>query len=370
MSDDRPKTSTRDHGHLREQLEAWLGTRVTNPAVSDLVVPPTNGMSSETVLFDASWDGDDGRRVHQQCVLRLPPELAAEPVFPVYDMPKQFKAMELVATVGVPVPPLLWLEDDPSHLGEPFFVMGRVEGVVPPDVMPYTFGDNWFFDADPADQTRLVEATVDVIARIHTIAADAPEAAFLALDTEGDSALRKHVNDQRAFYEWVCQDGVRSPLIEEMFEWLDAHWPADEGDAVVSWGDSRVGNIMYADFQPAAVLDWEMAAHGPRGIDVGWLVFIHRFFQDIAEMMGLPGLPQVLHRDDVAAMYEKASGVPIADMNFYMAYAALRHAIVMFRITRRQVRFGEAEMPENPDHAFIHHATVREMIDGTYWSKL
>ena len=32
--------------------------------------------------------------------------------------------------------------------------------------------------------------------------------------------------------------------------------------------------------------------------------------------------------------------------------------------------FEEAEMPENPDHAFIHHETVAAMVDGSYWSKL
>lgn len=370
MSDDRPRVSTRDHDMLRGEIEKWLGTRVTAPSVSALVVPPTNGMSSETLLFDADWTSDGGARVSEQCVLRLPPEAAAEPVFAVYDMPKQYRAMELVgAKVGVPVPPLLWLEEDPAHLGAPFFVMRRVDGLVPPDVMPYTFGDNWFFDASAEDQRRLMESSVEVVARIHSIAADDPDAAFLAIDAPGDTALRRHVNDQRAFYEWVCSDGVRSPLIEAAFDWLDAHWP-DEGPAVVSWGDSRVGNIMYRDFTPAAVLDWEMAAHGPREMDLGWMIFLHRFFQDLAELMGLPGLPEFMHPDDVSDVYEDLTGIRPRDLRFYMMYAALRHAIVMFRITRRQVRFGEATMPDNPDEAFIHHTTVRAMIDGSYWPRL
>lgn len=370
MSDDRPRVSTRDHGQLRVQIERWLGTRVTRPTVSDLVVPPTNGMSSETLLFDASWTDDSGAQISDRCVLRLPPEASAEPVFSVYDMPKQYRAMELVASkAAVPVPPLLWLEEDPSHLGAPFFVMRRVEGDVPPDVMPYTFGDNWFFDARPDEQDQLMRSSIEILGRIHSIPADDPDAAFLRIDNSGDTALRRHVVDQWAFYEWVCSDGVRSPLIEEAFTWLDSHWP-NEGAAVVSWGDSRIGNVMYRDFTPVAVLDWEMAAHGPREMDLGWMVFLHRFFQDISDMMGLPGMPDFMRPDDVCDIYEEFTGVRPTDLHFYMVYAALRHAIVMFRITRRQVRFGEGTMPENPDEAFIHHATLRAMLDGSYWDRI
>ena len=70
--------------------------------------------------------------------------------------------------------------------------------------------------------------------------------AFLASDAEGDTALRRHVADLRSYYEWVASDGNRSPLIERTFEWMDANWPEDDTDVVLSWGDARIGNTMYA----------------------------------------------------------------------------------------------------------------------------
>ena len=51
-------------------------------------------------------------------------------------------------------------------------------------------------------------------------------------------------------------------------------------------GDARIGNVLYEGFTPVAVLDWEMAALGPRGLDLGWLVFLHAFFQMIARAAG------------------------------------------------------------------------------------
>jgi aminoglycoside phosphotransferase (APT) family kinase protein len=363
-SAERPKTSTRDYEELRSQLQAWLNERLPGVTVSDLVVPESNGMSSETVLFDITTPGEAEPR---RLVARIAPDPAADPVFQIYDMERQFLTMQMVAEhTEVPVPKVLWLETGTDAIGVPFFVMERVEGIVPPDVLPYTFGDNWLFEAAVEDQRRLERHAVEVVAALHELSSDGP-AAFLAGGDDGQSHLRHHVREQRAYYDWVAGDGVRSPLIEHGFEWLEEHWPEHEGGDVFSWGDARIGNMMFEDFTPVAVLDWEMASIGPREIDLGWMIYIHRFFQDLAEDLGMPGMPHILTRHTVAEIYEQATGYTPNDLDFYTAYAALRHGIVMFRITRRSIRFGEAVMPEDPDHAILHHAHLRRMLDGEYW---
>ena len=55
----------------------------------------------------------------------------------------------------MPVPQVRWMEPTGDVLGTPFFLMDRIDGLVPPDVLPYNFGDNWLFDATPEDQRRL-----------------------------------------------------------------------------------------------------------------------------------------------------------------------------------------------------------------------
>jgi aminoglycoside phosphotransferase (APT) family kinase protein len=363
---DRPQTSTRDYEVLRTQLEAWLQERLPGAKISELTVPSSNGMSSETVLFDVDVPGEVSRNL----VARIAPDQAADPVFQHYDMELQFRTMEMVKEhTDVPVPTVHWLETDPSAIGAPFFVMERIEGIVPPDVMPYTFGDNWFFDASTEQQELLERRAIEVLAALHELSPEGP-ASFLVPPGDERSALRRHVGEQRDYYEWVARDGKRSPLIELGFEWLDEHWPAREGDPVFSWGDARIGNMMFEAFSPVAVLDWEMASVGPREIDLGWMIYIHRFFQDLVEDLGMPGLPHVLRRTAVAAYYEQLTGYTPRDLDFFTLYAALRHGIVMFRIARRQATFGEAEMPENPDEAILHHVHLRNMIEGDYWGKV
>ena len=364
----RPRTSTRDLGELHRRLVAWLATRVDAPEVSALEAPESNGMSSETLLFEARWRHDGGTTV-QRCAARLSPDPAAAPVFPVYDLERQFRVMRLVGErTAVPVPATLWFEPDATHLGSPFFVMERVDGVVPPDVMPYPFG-SWLSEAPAADQRRLQDASVETLAALHGADVSAEDIAFLELDRPGDSALRRHVADTAAYYEWVVSDGARSPLIERAFAWLEDHWPAEEASTAISWGDARIGNMLFRDFEPVAVLDWEMAATGPPEIDLGWMIYLHRFLDDIALQAGLPGMPDFMRLEDVASTYAKASGRHPRDLGFYTLYAALRHAVVMSRVARRQVLFGEIAMPEDPDDMIMHRSSLEQMLEGTYWAR-
>ena len=208
--------SSRDHGELRSRLEAWLGTRLAGARVTALEGTATNGMSSETLLFDAEWT-EGGAERHQRLVARLAPDAADVPVFPRYDLDRQFAVIRAgrradrragARPCGGPSP-------IPAPLGAPFFVMERVDGRVPPDVMPYNFGDNWLFDADPADQRRLQDATVGRAGRAarHRPARGALRRSSPSTPraTRRCAATWAHA---RAWYEFAAADGVRSPLVE------------------------------------------------------------------------------------------------------------------------------------------------------------
>ncbi|WP_405595999.1 phosphotransferase family protein [Streptomyces sp. NBC_01410] len=352
----RPRTTTRDPEELARRLTAWLDARLPGAKVGGIRVPESNGMSSETLLFDIEHPEPAVRA----CALRLAADPDAYTIFPVYDMALQYRTMRDVAEhTDLPVPRVLWLEEDPGALGAPFFVMERVEGRVPPDVMPYTYEGNWLHAASDAERAHLEAATISLLARLHD---------QHPVEAADGSALSRHVDAQRAYYAWVVNGLPRSPLIESGFDRLDAHWPADEGAPVQNWGDARIGNIIYDGFEPAAVLDWEMAAHAPREVDLGWTVYLHRFFQDLTVSFGQSGLPDFLRREAIERRYAELTGHTPRDMDFYTLYAALRHAIVMLRVAYRQVHFGEARIPEDPDSLILHHATLAAMVQGSYWT--
>jgi aminoglycoside phosphotransferase (APT) family kinase protein len=363
----RPRTSTRDRAELRERLERWLAGRFGEAEVSPLAGPATNGMSSETLLFDARWR-EGGALRSASLVGRLAPDPAAVPVFPTYDMQRQFRVMQALGELGaLPIPRVLWCETDPAPLGAPFFVMERVLGEVPPDIPPYTFGQSWLSKGTPEQLARLEERTVGLLAGLFRIERAAERFAFLDSPRPGATPLRRFVAELRGFYDWVSADGIRSPLIDRCFAWLETHWPEREGKTVLSWGDARIGNVLYRDFAPVAALDWEMAALGPPELDVGWLIALHRFFDDLSRNAGMAGMPELLRRDDVAASYEKQTGYAPRDLDFYTLLAALRHGIVMFRIARRMAHFGEVQLPPDVDDMIAHRRMLERMLEGSYW---
>ena len=224
-------------------------------------------------------------------------------------MARQAQVIRFVGEhTSVPVPEVVFDEPSDEPLGAEFFVMRRIDGIVPPDVMPYPMG-SWVTEATDEERMRLEQGAVEVLAGIHGATEDVADLDFLQFSDAGDTALRRHVAHEREYYEWA-RDGLRFPLLERAFDWLDDNWPtaADAAPPVLSWGDSRIGNMMFRDFAPVGVLDWEMAGVAPRELDVGWMIFLHRFFQDLCQDMGMEGLPDMFTRENVAAHYAKVSG--------------------------------------------------------------
>lgn len=365
-------TTETDLDELRERLAGWLGRRVradTAPRVYNVSRPGHSGMSSVSVLFDLDWT-TDGEPHTAQLVARLAPEVSAFPVFPGYDLQHQFDVMRAVREHStVPAPRVRWVENSSEPLGNPFLVMDRVSGAVPVDNPPYVFG-GWLQELDQSSRTAVQDASVRVLADIHAIDDPASKVPSLAVP-ECESSLRRHFDNERAYYEWTRRnDGLRIPVLERAFDWLEAHWPAEPSPDVLCWGDSRIGNIMYEDTAAVAVLDWESAALAPRELDLGWFIFFHRQFQDLAEQFGMPGLPEMFTRADVVAQYERAAGVEVRDLDFYLVYAALRHGIVMSQITRRRIHFGEVQQPDAPDEYVMHHRMLTALTEDTYeWEK-
>ena len=350
----------RDLGELGDALQRWARAQVAPDAVVTNAASPGNGLSSETVLFEMTANGE-----HERYAARLAPTADVYPVFAEYDIEKQAKCMRLVrAQTDVPAPEVRWLELDEQWLGTQFLVMRRIEGDAPPDVPPYVFL-GFVHDATPAERAAMQRRTLDVLARLHTISAKSADLSFLARPERGATALEQQLGHERWYYEWARED-VRYPLIERTFEWLETHWP-DSGDAVLNWGDARVGNMLYRDFAPVAVLDWEMATVGPREVDLAWMIFLHRFFNDLAARFEMPMMNDFLERDATIAEYEELSGHTVRSLEWFEVFAALRFAIVSVRTTARGIAYGTQEKPDDVDDVIMFRGLMEQMLAGTYW---
>ena len=211
--------------------------------------------------------------------------------------------------------------------------METVEGRAPTDNPPYVFA-GWLLDATHEERRALDEATARIIAQVHEVAVSAVGSMPVP---EGD-ALRAHVQGQRDFYAWThADDGVRVPLIERAFDWLEENWPADPGDPVLLAGvtPGRATSSTTASSRPRCSTGrWPGSARAGStspGPDV-----LHLFFQDIARSSRCRGCRTSRRREEFASSYAALSGTPIHDLHWYVVYGLVRYAIVMARIKRRR----------------------------------
>lgn len=366
---DHIQRSGRDVSTIPVLLSNWLSTLMPDGIKPDIAVESgidSNGMSSETIILTGRWLQDD-EPVEQRWVARVAPTEADVPVFPSYRLDHQYHVIRLVSELtSVPVPNLRWMDTTGEVLGSPFFLMDHVDGVVPPDVMPYTFGGNWFADAPPERRRELQDATVEVLAKLHSIPNAAGIFGFLTeVDPPGDNPLLRHFRWLKDWYRFAVPDVGRSPLVERALGWLEENFPAEAAAAepVLSWGDSRIGNVLYDDFRPVAVLDWEMAIVGPRELDVAWIIFAHMVFQEIAGLATLPGLPDVLREEDVRATYQSLTGVELGDLRWFYVYSGVIWCCVFMRTGARRVHFGEIEKPDDVESMFYHAGVLRRFLE-------
>jgi aminoglycoside phosphotransferase (APT) family kinase protein len=329
-----PTPWERDLVLARQRLTEWMQRMLPGASgveLSELIAPQSSGFSNETLLFSARWR-DGGRERTEKLVVRIQP--TGYQVFPEYDMRKQFECMRLLAATDVPVPRVFWLEErDTGLFGAPFYVMGQVEGQAASDNPPYTAA-GWIHEAKPADQARIWQGGIDAIAKI--VRLDWRELGFGFLDQPQYG--RTGIDQQLGYYEkylvWAAA-GRRQPTIEAALEWLRANQPAGESLHLV-WGDARIGNVLFRDFEVSAVLDWEMATLGGPEIDLGWTLFMRRFH---TEGMGVPELPGFAGRDETLERFEQVSGHRPRHAHYYEVFGGFRFCVIMLRLAQQQVEY-------------------------------
>jgi aminoglycoside phosphotransferase (APT) family kinase protein len=129
---------------------------------------------------------------------------------------------------------------------------------------------------------------------------------------------------------------------------------------VISWGDSRIGNIIWDDFQAAAVVDWEMASLAQPELDLGWWLYFDRQF---SEGLGMPRPAGFGSHEETIARYSDMMGRPMRDIFYYEIFSGFRFAVVMYRLS--DLVFDREDMEGNADMATNNIATqlLAKMLD-------
>ncbi len=330
----------RDDAALRQGLDRWVSANpALVPGAGNAGGPPPRiaalahaegGMANETVLVDLGPE-------QPGMVVRLPPLV---PTFPGYDLGPQATVQNAVAAAGVAAPSPALVVGDPRWIGSPFLVMPRVHGDIPG---PAPVFDPYVIDAAPELQQRMYHGLLDTLAAIHAVPW---VAAGLGAVVPG-VGLRDAVDRWSAYLDW-SSEGEPLPALASALEWCRGGLAA-ERPAVLLWGDVRRGNLVFDDVrQVTGVLDWDLAALGPPGMDLGWH-FGLEFMMGTLFGRRVPGFPG---REESLARYEGASGHTVEDdeLAWHEVFALARALAIN---DRHQRITGEVRRTDNPMGAVL-----------------
>jgi aminoglycoside phosphotransferase (APT) family kinase protein len=224
----------------------------------------------------------------------------------------EYALLRTAFAAGVTVPEPLFLCEDPSVTGAPFFVMRRAEGVAQGHrvVKDGTLGGG---------RERLAAALGRELARIHRIRPPQPDLAFLPPPPE-DAGLAL-VAAMRARLDAA---GTPRPVLEWGLRAAERHAPPPV-PPVLNHNDFRTGNVMVDASGVTAVLDWEFAAWGDPHADLGWLCAKCWRFGNAAQEAGGIG-----PRASFYAGYEAESGARVEHgrVTWWELMATIRWAVI------------------------------------------
>ena len=349
---------------LTAGLRRWVAA--TFPAECRLVKAayPDEGGSSFNLMFDVAVGGDNGGGNTAHYVARLGSPGPRYQTFPDESLARQVRYLQVVrANADVPVPEVSFYESDGRWLGAPFFVMPLYRGRAWPSDPPYNFG-GWVLDLPAEERARMQRVLVSVLAGVHSVRADRCDLSEFARPWLGSSPLAGQVNYVRELYDWA-RAAQRYPLLERALDWLRDHVPARPDPPCVNWGDARAGNLLFADGEVTAVLDWEGACLGYPEVDVAFVWLMHRYYQQRAEAQGIAGLPGLFRAEDLAEQYASVTGKPLADLHWFQVLGAARAAAIQVRfVTRARAggHQGGQSSSASPDEALGIRPVLAELL--------
>lgn len=338
-----------------ERLGGWIADRLraddhVDGAVSvELLAAPASGNSNLTVPFAAHWASDTQDRT-TELVLRM--QVPTNQIFLDNDVLREFRVLSALQAVSTfPTPATRWAEPDSSVLGEPFFVMERVAGVVPAGT-PSIHVTGWLSERAPAERRVAWESALQAMAAIHAVDWRS-SVAFLDEGPNG-TTLEQRIAHLGQWYEWA-RAGRAFPVTDAALWFLQSEIPRDD-EQVLVWGDARMGNLMFnADNRVAAVLDWELASLGPAGVDLGWWLAMDEFQTTAHGIAPASGYPD---RAETIAQYQELTGRTVDNVRWFEVLAAFVLTVTVIRMADIQVASGL--LP--PDNQMGHGNLTAQML--------
>lgn len=266
---------------------------------------------------------------NQDLILRRPPK--GTKAKSAHDMVREFTVQKALEDAYPYVPKMIALCTDENIIGANFYVMERMEGIIPRANLPKEIELS-------VTQTRaLCTNVIDALVELHQVDyRDHPDLVELG---RGEGYCERQVSGWNKRYVKAKTPNV--PSFALVRQWLTTHTPSDIKTCVIH-NDWRFDNVILNADNPTeviGVLDWEMATLGDPLMDLGsalayWIevddnVIMQQSRRQPTHLKGM------MTRDEVVDYYLKQTGLKVDNWTFYEVFGLFRLAGIIQQIYYR-----------------------------------
>lgn len=309
-----------DQAFALEALQTYLDAAAPSFGKIETLTKFPGGYSNQTYCLQTAG---------QEWVLRMPPKGAQ--IQTAHDMSREYRVLNLLAPHYSKIPKPLLLCEDASILGQPFYIMERLTGVI------LRAGNAPKLGISEQVMQSLSTALINNLVSLHA----------LDITTTGLNQLGKpegYVNRQVAGwtkrYQAAQTDNIES--INQVANWIAANHPREQAPTLLH-NDYKYDNLILDPKNLSniiGVLDWEMATVGDPLMDLGATLayWFEAGEESVFKIYNLSWLPGNLSRQQLVDHYAKATGRDLSEILFYYVFGLFKNAVIAQQIYHRFVQ--------------------------------
>lgn len=307
-----------------ESLSPWLAKQIAGLNGVPKVTQYAGGASNWTYCL--AYSNPTG--VDTEVILRRGP--AGTKAKGAHDMGREHKLQAALKPVYQYVPEMLAHCEDESIIGTEFYVMEKLNGIIPRKNMPKDL------HLSTGDTRKLCENALDSLIELHQVDYKAAELSHIA---KGEGYTQRQIDGWIGRYQKARTWNV--PKANYICDWLKANIPSDE-HICLTHNDFRFDNLVLDAQEPTriiGVLDWELATLGDPLMDLGnsLAYWVQADDDKLAKSTRRQPthLPGMYSRQEVIDYYMDKTGLKVDNFAFYEVYGLFRLAAIAQQIYYR-----------------------------------
>ncbi len=316
---DKPSEVRKEDNLDKHKLSVYLSKHLDNFDINEQLSIQQYSGGASNLTYLLQWKNN-------QAILRTSPRGAN--IKGAHDMGREYKVLNLLDGHFAYSPKALLYCQDENIIGRPFYLMQKIEGIIPRKSFP--------MPVEPKQARAMCKDLIDVHIALHEL--DLEKTGLIKLG-KADGYIQRQITGWNQRYKNArLKDSLPA---DDLMQWLEDNQPADTQTSLIH-NDYKFDNVVMSAEPPhkiIAVLDWEMTTIGSPLMDLGCSLAYWIEKTDPPALQAIRMMPTniegMMTRQQIIDYYGKQRNIDISGFNYYYKFGLFRLAAIVQQIYHR-----------------------------------